>query len=286
MIEARLARGGPVHRAIESVLEGCDIETEFLRDPVSVVHRYDDPADAELVGLMASSVAFGNVKAFLAKLDDALERMGPSPARAADDPIALRRALRGWKHRVYVASDLVELAVGARRVQKAHGSIGACFAASFARDRDVRSALADLVDAIRSGGLATSKRRGARHILPDPRGGSGCKRLLLFLRWMVRGPDGCDLGLWRSLVPPSALLVPVDVHIHKLARNLGLTDRSTPSLVTTAEITAALREFDPEDPVRFDFALCHMGMLQRCPSRRDAKLCEGCPVRRVCRHWG
>lgn len=102
---------------------------------------------------------------------------------------------------------------------------------------------------------------------------------------MVRGPDGCDLGLWREHVPTAKLLVPVDVHIHKLARNLGLTDRATPSITTTEEITEALRRFDPEDPVRFDFALCHMGMLQACPSRRDAKRCEGCPVRGVCRHW-
>lgn len=277
--------GGPVHRALEGVLARCDVAREVDRDPVRAVHRYADPADAELVGLVASAVAFGNVTALLRKLDDALDRLGPAPARAADDPAFVRRSLRGWKHRVYVDGDLAALVVGARRVQVAHGSIGAFFGASLARAGALWPALTDLVDALRSSGLARRRTLGARHILPDPRGASGCKRLLLYLRWMVRGPDGVDLGLWRDHVPPAALLIPVDVHIHKLARNLGLTDRPTPSLATTAEITDGLRRFDPVDPVRFDFALCHMGMLRACPSRRDPIRCDGCPVRDVCRHW-
>lgn len=281
----RLAKGGPVHAALERIITECDVAAEIERDPVRAVHRYEDPLDAELVALMASAVAFGNVTTLVRKLDDALERLGPSPAKKADDPAAVRRALRGWKHRVYVAGDLAGLVIGARRVQRAHGSMGQRFGTALARTDSVREALAELVDAVREGGLDKSTSRGARHMLPDPRGSSGCKRLLLFLRWMVRGPDGCDLGLWRDHVPVAKLLVPVDVHIHKLARNLGLTDRATASITTTEEITEALRRFDPEDPVRFDFALCHMGMLQACPSRRDPKRCEGCPVRAVCRHW-
>jgi endonuclease III len=100
---------------------------------------------------------------------------------------------------------------------------------------------------------------------------------------MVRPSDGVDLGLWD--VDPAVLLVPVDVHIHKLARNLGLTRRPTPSWATTVEITRALANFDPADPVKYDFSLCHLGMLQRCPSRRDRVRCQGCPVQPVCVHW-
>ena len=122
------------------------------------------------------------------------------------------------------------------------------------------------------------------HSLPDPSGSSGCKRLLLYLRWMVRPDDGVDLGLWKQ-VSPSVLLIPLDTHIHRIARNLGLTNRSSPSWAAAEEITAALRAIDPVDPVRFDFALCHMGMLQQCPSRRDSELCRGCGVLTVCRHW-
>ena len=101
---------------------------------------------------------------------------------------------------------------------------------------------------------------------------------------MVRPDDGVDLGVWRR-VPTSVLLVPVDTHLYKLSRNLGFTKRGTLTWATTEEITAALRRLDPEDPVRFDFPLCHLGMLQRCPSRKDAKRCEGCGIQSVCRHW-
>jgi endonuclease III len=100
---------------------------------------------------------------------------------------------------------------------------------------------------------------------------------------MVRGPDGVDLGLWQ--VDPAQLLIPVDVHIHKLAFNLGFTRRRLPGWRATEEITHALARLDPADPTKYDFSLCHMGMLQRCPSRRDAARCEGCGVKSVCIHW-
>jgi len=281
----RLSANGPVHRALEDVLLRCDVAARVASDPVEYVRRYRDPADIELVALIASSVAFGNVKALRAKLADALQRIGPSPARAADDERALEKRLAGWKHRVWVADDLFRMIVGARRVQRAAGSLGDAFAREL-DERDFREALARFVDAIRKeGGLDRVKRRSARHLLPDPRASSTCKRLHLFLRWMVRGPNEADLGLWRDRVDTAKLLIPVDVHIHKLARNLGLTARNTANWQTADEITAALRTFDARDPVRFDFALCHMGMVQRCPSKRDPVRCDGCGVRPVCRHW-
>jgi uncharacterized protein (TIGR02757 family) len=100
---------------------------------------------------------------------------------------------------------------------------------------------------------------------------------------MARPADGVDLGLWD--IPTSRLLVPVDTHIHKLGYNLGLTRRRTVSWRTAEEITQALRRYDPNDPVKYDFALCHLGMLQRCPSKRDAVRCKGCGIIDVCRHW-
>ena len=100
---------------------------------------------------------------------------------------------------------------------------------------------------------------------------------------MARPEDGVDLGQWP--LDPSRLLIPVDTHIHRLGRNLGLTRRRDVSWKTAEEITAALRRFDASDPVKYDFSLCHLGMLQHCPSRRDAARCEGCGVKSVCRHW-
>jgi uncharacterized protein (TIGR02757 family) len=153
----------------------------------------------------------------------------------------------------------------------------------------VRGALAALCDGIRRDGKLGQRangRRGPSHILPDPRGASASKRLFLFLRWMIRPADGVDLGLWaREGIPPRVLLVPVDVHIHKLAGNLGWTREKSLSWRAAEEITRALRRYDAEDPVKYDFPLCHMGMLQRCPSKRDALRCDGCGIKSVCRHW-
>jgi uncharacterized protein (TIGR02757 family) len=294
-VDRRLTR---VKSTLDAVRARCDVAARRDADPVGIVHRYADPADRELVALVASCIAFGNAKVIRAKLEDLLERVGPRPARAADDPKALRARVHGWRARVFVGDDVAKLLAGARAVQREHGSLGALFEAELARatpvasfaasDADsgpMRAALAAWCDAIRAGGglRRDGRRRGPTHILPDPRGPSGCKRLLLLLRWMVRPADGIDLGMWN--VSPGRLLVPVDVHIHRLARNLGFTRRTSPSWKTTEEITRALVRFDPADPVSYDFALCHMGMLQRCPSRRDAALCEGCGVKPVCIHW-
>jgi len=250
---------------------------------VGIVHRYKDPADQELVALIASSLAFGNVKALRAKIEDALARLGPQIAAAADDPAFVASRLRGWKHRVYKDRDLTGLVVGARRVQREAGSLGAAFTRELDRTGEIRLALSAWVTAIRRAGGLDEGGRGSAHILADPRGGSAAKRLMLLLRWMARPADGIDLGLWS--VPRSKLLVPVDTHFHKLGRNLGFTSRATVSWEVAEEITAALARFDPEDPVKYDFALCHLGMLQRCPSRKDPVRCEGCGIIDVCTHW-
>lgn len=279
------ARERAIKDALDAVRASCDTEARKRSDPIEYVHRFEAHEDRELVALMCSALAFGNVKALRAKIEDALERIGPSVAAAADDPARLTAALRGWKHRLFLGEDLARLLAGARRVQKSRGSLGAALAAALAEEGDLRAALVAWTAAIRrEGGLdGPNKRRGPAHILADPSKGSAVKRLLLLLRWMIRPADGVDLGAWP--IPPSALVIPVDTHIHKLTKNLGFTKRRDVSWRTASEITDALRRFDPADPVKYDFSLCHMGMLQRCPSRRDPARCEGCGVISVCRHW-
>ena len=126
--------------------------------------------------------------------------------------------------------------------------------------------------------------RGLAHLVPDPRKGSASKRLFLYLRWMIRRADGIDLGTFGEL-DPAELIIPVDTHVQRIARNLQLTRRHDASLRTAREITDALAAIDPADPVRFDFALCHLGISKDCPSRRDERKCARCVVREVCRHW-
>ncbi len=278
--------------ALDQVFERCPRTERVARDPVGIVRRFRTPAEQELVGLLASTFAFGNVTTILQKVEEALGRVGAPLLRRIDAHglPGLLTAFEGFRHRLFVGEDVARLLHGARRVQREAGSLGAAFAAAYeasgeASAPDLQRALAAFVGRIReAGGLFPhGRRRGPAHMLPDVLRGSGSKRLLLYLRWMIRAEDGVDLGLWP--VPMSALVIPVDTHIHKLAQNLGLTRRSDTSWKTAAEITARLRRFDPEDPVKYDFSLCHLGMVQQCPSRRDAEACEGCGVRPICRHW-
>lgn len=298
--EDRAQHDADVKAALEGVRARADLASRRASDPIEFVHRQQSRDDRELMALLAASCAFGNVKAIRLKLAEVVERMGAPPARAADDPGALVASLAGFKHRLFRGEDVAKLLIGARRVQRAAGSLGEAFALELSRvDREqrdhtpearVREALASFCDRVRAqGGLPragekdTSGRRGPAHLLSDPRAGSAAKRLLLFLRWMVRPADGVDLGLWS--VPSARLLIPVDVHIHKLSRNLGFTRRRDVSWKTAVEITQALARLDSDDPTRYDFSLCHMGMVQRCPSRADPARCEGCGVRPVCIHW-
>jgi uncharacterized protein (TIGR02757 family) len=276
-----------IRAALDAVRANCDMGARRENDPVGIVHRYSSNEDREMVGLVAALIAFGNVKTIRGKLQDLLDRVGKHPARAADDPKKIFSDLQGWKHRVFLGEDLARLMIGARIVQKESGSLGERFASDLAREKDFQAALASFCDAIRDRGrLDDGKkngRRGPAHLLPNPRAGSGSKRLLLYLRWMVRPSDGIDFGIWK--VDPAVLWCPVDTHIHKLSRNLGFTRQKSMSWKTTREITSALARLDPNDPVKYDFSLCHLGMLQRCPSRRDPKKCDGCGVKPICRHW-
>jgi len=272
------ARLKTLKRTLDDVRAKCDVAARLELDPVGVVRRYGDPLDRELVGLVAAGVAFGNVRTIRNKLEEILERVGDPPTKKADDARALQKSLAGFRHRVFLGDDVARLMIGARRVQKKHGSLGERFA-SLLEKNDFRESLASLCDDIREAGAL-----GHRHILPDVRAGSAVKRLLLWVKWMSRPDDGVDLGQWKN-VPADALIIPVDTHIHKLAKNLGFTSRNDTSWKTAVEITAALARFDRADPTKYDFSLCHLGMLQRCPSRRDPKRCEGCPVMPVCKHW-
>jgi uncharacterized protein (TIGR02757 family) len=297
------ARNTAIQKALDTVREREDLRARRKNDPVDFVHGFRSIADKELVALAAANLAFGNVKAIRMKVADLLKRIGPSPSKAADDEAGLHKSLVGWKHRVFIGEDVARMLVGARRIQKEEGSLGSAFERELLRadaltpsdpHEAMREALASFCDRIRvAGGLPlpgqTKKedRRGPINLLSNTRAGGGAKRLLLFLRWMVRPADGIDLGLWTTRIAPKRLLMPVDVHIHKLSRNLGFTDRTDVSWKTAVEITTALSRLKggTEDPARYDFSLCHMGMLQRCPSRRDPARCEGCGVKPVCMHW-
>lgn len=266
--------------------QACDVPARIATDPIGIVRRYERTEDLELVGLLASCLAFGNVKALRASIERALASLGPDLS-VLDDPPHVHAALRDFQHRMVRGDELARVLVGARSLQRKHGSLGDAFALHLARTGALRQALAAWVSDLRREGqfaLADPARRGPAHVLSDPSGPSACKRLMLYLRWMVRPNDGVDLGLWRA-VSPSILVIPLDVHVHRLARNLGMTAASSASWRAAEQITAVLRLIAPHDPVRYDFALCHLGMANGCPERFDPSTCGACAIRRGCAYW-
>jgi uncharacterized protein (TIGR02757 family) len=287
------ARAAALRPLLDALDAGLDRSARIAADPVELPRRYPDPHDQEIAALLSACLAYGRADVFKPVLERLLAAMGPSPAafaRAharAPDPDAFPFAV----YRFNRPRDLAALAAAAGHLALLHGSLGARFAELFRTAGGgpgaLRPALAAFAGELReappvAGLLRGRGRRGLAHLLPDAAGPGASKRWNLYLRWMVRGPDGVDLGAWRGLVPASALVVPLDTHVHRVARCLGLTRRADPSWRTAEEITAALRRVDPDDPVRYDFALCHLGMSGACPARRERARCAACPLAAAC----
>ena len=178
----------------------------------------------------------------------------PTECLREASPESLERVFAGFRHRFARGHELARLLLGLKRLIERHGSLGACFASHLkAADETVAPALGPFVREFRAAADGLES-----HLLPDPSRGSACKRLNLFLRWMVRR-DEIDPGGWDG-VSPARLIVPLDVHMHRICGSLGLTKRAAADLRAALEITAAFRAFDPDDPVRYDFAISHLGI--------------------------
>src|SRR6267378_5695542 len=284
------ARAELLRPALDALLASTDAAARVRGDPVELPHRYSDPRDVEVTALLCAALAYGRVDLFKPRLSRLLETLGPSPASFARTSTAaqLVRRLEGFSYRMTGPRDVACLLFGAGAILRAHGSLGSCFTGHYRRLGTVRAALGAFVDELCAPDFRaiTGQRaptRRLKHLLPHPERGSACKRLNLFLRWMVRGPDGVDFGLWD--VPPSALVVPLDTHVHRIGRFIGLTRRKDLSWRTAEEVTRRLRALDQDDPVRFDFALSHLGISGQCASRRDARRCADCSLKPICRFW-
>jgi uncharacterized protein (TIGR02757 family) len=225
-------------------------------DPLEFLYRYDDVRDREVAGFVASSLAYGRVAQILRSVAAVLDRMTSSPARYLErtPPSRLRRMFADFKHRFTSGADFTLMLSGVRCMMKRHGSMEAAFVAHFDPAHEtVLPALGAFVAELTT--LAGSE---LAHLVPRPERGSACKRLNLFLRWMVRR-DEVDPGGWLK-VAPAKLVVPVDTHMHRICRSLGMTCRNQANVHAALEATKAFRGLAPEDPVKYDFALTRLGI--------------------------
>jgi len=256
-------------------------------DPIQKVRPFADPADREIAGFCAAALAFGRVASVLNSIQTLFDTLGASPAEFVRhfNPERPPAAMRAMVHRWIRGADLIALLWMLKQMLEHAGSIERFFLEGLNDDdEDIGSALDGfskraLALDIRKAYGRQPRRPGVCYFFPRPSAGSACKRLNLFLRWMVRR-DEVDLGVWTS-VPASKLIVPLDTHVIRLGRCLRLTRYTSPGWRMAADITASLRALNPADPVSFDFSLCHVGMMNACGFGRKQGDSQ-CPLRGLC----
>jgi uncharacterized protein (TIGR02757 family) len=224
-------------------------------DPLEFLYLYKDIRDREIVGLIASSIAYGRVAQILKSVSFVLEIMHPSPYQFIMNSKykTICRAFEGFKHRFADREQLAALLLGARKVINRFGSLNECFIKGMALDDET------VIPAMTFfAGYLIAGENNPGHLVPLPEKGSACKRMNLFLRWMVR-KDKVDPGGWEK-VPLSKLIVPLDTHMHKISLRLGLTRQKQANMQTALEITYGFKQYVPEDPVKYDFVLTRIGI--------------------------
>ena len=305
-----------LRQRLDALVATFDVST-IEPDPLQLVLRYDDPRDQEVAGLLAAAFAYGRADVVVAHVGRVLDGMVPSPYEylVNFNPAEGRRRFAGFTHRFHKTPELVALLTCIAAALRDHGTLGELFRVCYDEaDPDIGPSLARFVEALitrchpeRSEGpgrAGAHKSRSARlpslqvpplrvaqrlddtrkaldYLLTSPSNGSACKRMNLFLRWMVRRTSP-DLGIW-TFADPSKLIMPVDTHIHRIATFLGLNNRKSADWKAARALTDRLAKFDPADPVRYDFAICRLGILDLCSRRRRKENCDVCLLRDVCR---
>jgi uncharacterized protein (TIGR02757 family) len=242
------------------------------------VYEYDAPEDQEIAGLISASLAYGRVAQILVSVGRVMDVLGSGGSRGSPHAFLgrmtdreLRELFRPFKHRFTTGAEVAALLIAIKRTIVECGSLEALFAAGVKKQDDtVLPALALFVEHLR---ISAGGPDACPSLLSSPADGSACKRLNLYLRWMVRR-DLVDPGPWKG-VPRSKLVVPLDTHMFRIARALGLTRKRQANLKTAVEITQAFARHSPRDPVRFDFCLTRLGINPACRDKDFECLLEG-----------
>jgi uncharacterized protein (TIGR02757 family) len=229
-------------------------------DPVSIPHLFTKKEDIEIAAFLSATIAWGQRAAIVKNAYKLMEWMDMSPyeflinAKPGD-----YNSFKKFVHRTFNGDDCLFFLLALKRVYEHYGSLENIFAKGFIVDNTVRSGIIQL----RKDFLKQKHELRAEKHFSDPEKNSSCKRINLFLRWMVRNDGrGVDFGIWKS-IPSSALICPLDVHSGRVARKLGLLARNSNDWKAIEELTANLRKYDPDDPVKYDFSLFGLGIFEK-----------------------
>ncbi len=273
---------------LEILRLSTDYRARILHDPIVFPKRFSRPEDIEVVAWLSASLAYGRVSLFSAVLERILSRMGARPTEFVRrfDPGGLEE-WDGLYYRLNSGRDIACLIYLMRQILLRHGTIGALFRKGYRpEDPDVGPALERFIEAVEAVDVSpvygrAERPEGLKQLFSRPSKGSACKRLNMFLRWMARPADGLDFGLWDWLAP-GKLIIPLDTHVLRIGRYLGLTRRRSGGWRTAQEITGVLRRIDPRDPLKYDFPLCHHGISGNCPVGKQPERCRACCLAPSC----
>lgn len=269
-------------KTLDKFYKEYNFKERLTHDPVEFPRRYTDPVDIEVAGFIAACFAYGKVDLFKPVIEKILKPGGKHPGYYFRNFILKRDAgyFKGISYRFNKEKDILCFIYMLSQALKEWDSLKDLFYHYYKSDhKDIKNALDGFVNYFLN--VDTSpvydkniKPSGLNQLLPVPEKGSACKRMNLFLRWMVRNKD-IDLGIWNK-IPPSKLIIPLDTHIARISRCLGLTKRTSSNWKTAKGITDALKNIDPGDPLKYDFALCHQGISGLCRGEKFTNICSSC----------
>ena len=282
---------------------GYNFKERLKHDPIEFPHRYSTPEDIEIAGFIASCFAYGKVELFKPVIEKILIPGSSHPANFFKNFTLKKdsKYFKGISYRFNEEKDILCLIYMLSKTLKKWGSLKNLFYQYYKPEHeDIRAALSGFVEYFlnidtspiygKMGGLkpplplgkgdfsrpSSEQSYGLVQFFPMPEKGSACKRMNLFLRWMVRTKD-VDFGIWDK-VPSSKLIIPLDTHIAKISRCLDLTKRISSDWKTAKEITESLKKLDPRDPLKYDFALCHHGISGLCKGKKSITACQSCVI--------
>lgn len=283
---ARTPRNETLKPTLDGLYQSFN-QADSATDPIQIVRRFLVNDDREIVAFIAAGLAFGRVSSVMHSIERVVAVMGSSPAQYVRDftPARDREPLLDIVHRWIRGADIVALLWVLHQMLASHGSLEGFFLEGDTGGDDVRDALDSFSRRAMALDLRTAYGRvpgrpGIGYFFPRASAGSACKRLNLFMRWMVR-QDALDLGVWTR-VSPSRLIVPLDTHIIRVGRCLQLTKYTSPGWAMALDITRVLRTLDPADPVKYDFSVCHLGMMNACGFETPRGNTQ-CPLKGVCK---
>ncbi len=237
-------------------------QPDFIKnDPIGIPHQFKILQDIEIIGFWVAMLSWGQRKTIIAKSQELIDLMGGKPYEfIVNHREKERKAFLNFKHRTFQATDTLYFLEFLQQYYRNNESLESAFSRHLSQDDlSTKKAISGFHELFF--GLPDAPARTRKHIA-NPSRNSSCKRLNMFLRWMVRQDNkGVDFGLWQK-IKPAQLMIPLDVHVERIGRRLNLLDRKQRDWKAVEELTENLRRFDPEDPVKYDFALFGLGVLE------------------------